>query len=80
MGAAPLSRWTDCSKFKSPNHQDGTVYLTSHRVCYIDEVKPMLNSIGVGLDQIDKIETSVERLRADIANTSRLVSSNPHQR
>jgi Vacuolar protein sorting protein 36 Vps36 len=46
-------------KFKSPNHQDGTIYLTTHRVCYVDEVKPMLYSIGVGLEQIAKIETSV---------------------
>jgi len=46
-------------KFKSPNHQDGTVYLTSHRVCYVDEFKPMLYSIGSDLEQIDKIETSV---------------------
>jgi ESCRT-II complex subunit VPS36 len=47
------------SKFKSPNHQDGTIYLTSHRVCYVDEIKPMLYSIGVALEHIDKIETSV---------------------
>ena len=46
-------------KFKSPNHQDGTIYLTTHRVCYVDEIKPMLYSIGVNLEQIDKIETSV---------------------
>src|SRR5262245_13420738 len=47
------------SKYKSPNHQDGTIYLTSHRVCYIDDARPMLDSIAVDLDQIDKIETSV---------------------
>ena len=46
-------------KFKSPNHQDGTIYLTSHRICYVDEIKPMLYSIGADLEQIDKIETSV---------------------
>ena len=46
-------------KFKSPNHQDGTVYLTTHRVCYVDEIKPMLYSTGVDLAHIAKIETSV---------------------
>lgn len=53
------SEKTDDSKFKSPNHQDGTVYLTNHRVCYVDEIKPILYSIGVDLDKIEKIETSV---------------------
>jgi Vacuolar protein sorting protein 36 Vps36 len=46
-------------KFKSPNHQDGTVYLTNLRVCYVDEIKPMLHSVAVDLEKIDKIETSV---------------------
>src|SRR5437667_12239661 len=50
------------SKFKSPNHQNGNIYLTSHRVCYVDEMKPLLYSIGVELQQIDKIETSVRFL------------------
>jgi len=59
MGIAFLERELTNRKFKSPNHQDGTVYLTSHRVCYVDDVKPMLYSIGVDLEQIDKIETSV---------------------
>jgi len=59
MGSLSGTREPYSRKFKSPNHQDGTVYLTSHRVCYVDEIKPMLYSIGVNLEQIDKIETSV---------------------
>ena len=48
-------------KFKSPNHQDGTVYLTSHRICYVDETNPMLYSIGAYLEQT---ETSALQLIA----------------
>jgi ESCRT-II complex subunit VPS36 len=58
-GYTLTSTKADDSKFKSPNHQDGTVYLTTHRVCYVDEIKPMLYSTGVDLSQIAKIETSV---------------------
>jgi hypothetical protein len=59
MGIPTPEIFSKNSKFKSPNHQDGTVYLTSHRICYIDEIKPMLYSISVDLHQTDKIETSV---------------------
>jgi len=63
---------TNDRKFKSPNHQDGTIYLTTHRVCYVDEIKPMLYSTGVDLAQIAKIETSV--LSLIICSNSRLGS------
>ncbi|KAF4458931.1 Vacuolar -sorting-associated 36 [Fusarium albosuccineum] len=43
-------------KFKLPNHQNGQVYLTSHRVCYVDKKEPRTNSVALDLKDVDRYE------------------------
>ncbi|KJX95655.1 vacuolar protein sorting protein (Vps36) [Zymoseptoria brevis] len=43
-------------KYKIPNYQNGHAYLTSHRVCYIDNEEPRKYSVAVDLKEIDRIE------------------------
>ena len=42
--------------FKIPNLQNGHAYLTSHRVCYVDNLEPRKNSVAVELRSIEKYE------------------------
>ena len=39
-------------KYKLPLHQSGHVYLTSHRICYVDNTEPRKNSIAIDLRDI----------------------------
>ncbi|KFY21442.1 hypothetical protein V493_07408 [Pseudogymnoascus sp. VKM F-4281 (FW-2241)] len=43
-------------KYKIPNHQDGHVYLTSHRVYYVDNEEPRKNSVGIDLKEVERFE------------------------
>ncbi|KAK4544102.1 hypothetical protein LTR36_004600 [Oleoguttula mirabilis] len=43
-------------KFKIPNYQNGHAYLTSHRVCYVDNVEPRKYSVAVDLKEIERTE------------------------
>ncbi|KAH6608382.1 vps36 [Trichoderma cornu-damae] len=43
-------------KFKLPNQQNGQVYLTSHRICYVDKDEPRKNSAALNLKEIDRYE------------------------
>ncbi|CAM1511693.1 Fc.00g092060.m01.CDS01 [Cosmosporella sp. VM-42] len=43
-------------KFKLPNQQNGQVYLTSHRVCYVDKKEPRANSVTLDLKDVDRYE------------------------
>ncbi|KAH8593518.1 vacuolar protein sorting protein-like protein [Bisporella sp. PMI_857] len=43
-------------KFKIPDHQNGQVYLTSHRICYVDNEEPRKNSVAIELKEIDRYE------------------------
>ncbi|MCJ1429555.1 hypothetical protein MMC29_007470, partial [Sticta canariensis] len=43
-------------KFKIPNLQNGHAYLTSHRICYVDNLEPRKSSIAIELKSIDKYE------------------------
>ena len=43
-------------KFKIPNHQNGHAYLTSHRVCYVDNEEPRKYSVAVDLKEIERPE------------------------
>jgi hypothetical protein len=45
-----------CSKYKIPDHQNGQVYLTSHRICYVDNEDPRKNSTAVDLKDVDRYE------------------------
>lgn len=41
---------------KAPDYQNGVVYLTDSRICYVDSEKPTLRSIALSLEKIDRIE------------------------
>ncbi|KAM7215990.1 EAP30/Vps36 family domain containing protein [Rhypophila decipiens] len=43
-------------KYKLPNHQNGQVYLTSHRICYVDKAEPRRHSVAVDLKDVDRYE------------------------
>ncbi|KFY39785.1 hypothetical protein V495_05736 [Pseudogymnoascus sp. VKM F-4514 (FW-929)] len=43
-------------KYKIPNHQDGHVYLTSHRIYYVDNEEPRKNSVGIDLKEVERFE------------------------
>ncbi|KAI9732285.1 MAG: hypothetical protein M1818_007605 [Claussenomyces sp. TS43310] len=43
-------------KYKIPNHQNGHAYLTSHRICYVDNDEPRKSSVGIDLKDIDRFE------------------------
>ncbi|KAH7035637.1 EAP30/Vps36 family-domain-containing protein [Microdochium trichocladiopsis] len=43
-------------KFKLPNQQNGQVYLTSHRICYVDKQEPRKHSVGLDLKDIERHE------------------------
>lgn len=51
-------------KFKIAACQKGHVYLTSHRVCYIDDEDPRNNSLSVDLKDIDHHEFQAGFLRS----------------
>ena len=46
-------------KYKIPNCQQGYAYLTSLRVCYVDEKEPRKNSVALDLQEVDKVEYQV---------------------
>ncbi|QSZ34280.1 hypothetical protein DSL72_005870 [Monilinia vaccinii-corymbosi] len=43
-------------KYKIPDHQNGQVYLTSHRICYVDNEDPRRNSTAIDLKDVDRYE------------------------
>ncbi|KAK2605808.1 Vacuolar protein-sorting-associated protein 36 [Conoideocrella luteorostrata] len=45
-------------KLKLPNQQNGQVYLTSHRICYVDKNEPRSNSLALDLKDVDRYDIS----------------------
>ncbi|KAG6366467.1 hypothetical protein INS49_000644 [Diaporthe citri] len=43
-------------KYKLQNHQNGQVYLTSHRICYVDKTDPRKNSVALDLKDVERYE------------------------
>jgi ESCRT-II complex subunit VPS36 len=43
-------------KYKAMGYQNGRTYLTSHRICYVDDVQPVANSIGLRLSLVRDVE------------------------
>ncbi|KAK4032891.1 vacuolar protein-sorting-associated protein 36 [Parachaetomium inaequale] len=43
-------------KYKLPNHQNGQIYLTSHRICYVDKAEPRKHSVALDLKDIERFE------------------------
>ncbi|KAI1310439.1 EAP30/Vps36 family-domain-containing protein [Xylaria venustula] len=44
------------SKYKLPNQQCGQVYLTSHRICYVDAQQPRKFSVALDLRDVERYE------------------------
>lgn len=51
-------------KYKLPNHQKGQVYLTSHRICYVDQDAPRANSVALDLKEVERYEISARFLKS----------------
>ncbi|KAL2759889.1 hypothetical protein ACRALDRAFT_1026191 [Sodiomyces alcalophilus JCM 7366] len=43
-------------KYKLPKQQNGQVYLTSHRICYVDKEEPRKYSVALDLKDVDRYE------------------------
>ncbi|KAH6634831.1 EAP30/Vps36 family-domain-containing protein [Chaetomium sp. MPI-SDFR-AT-0129] len=43
-------------KFKLPSHQNGQIYLTSHRICYVDKAEPRKHSVALELKSVERFE------------------------
>ncbi|KAI0013050.1 EAP30/Vps36 family-domain-containing protein [Xylariaceae sp. FL0662B] len=43
-------------KYKLPNQQNGQVYLTSHRICYVDKQEPRTHSVALDLKDVERYE------------------------
>ncbi|KAK4248295.1 EAP30/Vps36 family-domain-containing protein [Corynascus novoguineensis] len=43
-------------KYKLPNHQNGQIYLTSHRICYVDKAEPRKHSVALDLKDVERFE------------------------
>ncbi|KAK0391400.1 hypothetical protein NLU13_0900 [Sarocladium strictum] len=51
-------------KYKLPNQQKGQVYLTSHRICYVDQDAPRANSVALELKEVERYEFSARFLKS----------------
>ncbi|ODQ51644.1 Vps36-domain-containing protein [Saitoella complicata NRRL Y-17804] len=51
-------------KYKSADHQNGAIYLTSKRVCYVDSAQSGQNSVGLELALIDSYDTYAGFMRS----------------
>ncbi|CAI4210900.1 unnamed protein product [Parascedosporium putredinis] len=51
-------------KYKLPNHQNGQVYLTSHRVCYVDKNEPRKYSVALELKDVERYESYARFLKS----------------
>ena len=43
-------------KYKIPSHQHGHGYLTTHRICYVDNTEPRVHSSAIDLKEVDRYE------------------------
>ncbi|RPB05458.1 Vps36-domain-containing protein [Choiromyces venosus 120613-1] len=78
-------------KYKIPNYQNGSAYLTSHRACYVDDEDPRKFSIAVELKDVDRMEYYAGFLKSspkitlhlkpqNIANAAAAAASSPGNR
>lgn len=56
-------------KYKLPSQQNGQVYLTSHRICYVDKAEPRKHSVALDLKDVERYEFYV-RLETCIYRSS----------
>ena len=56
MPCVPSLTAVSFSKYKLPNQQNGQVYLTSHRICYVDKGDPRKHSVALDLKEVERYE------------------------
>jgi ESCRT-II complex subunit VPS36 len=56
LGGGVLTFHRSCSNQKAPNHQNGSIHLTSHRLIYIDGPHPRRHSLAFALSDVRKSE------------------------
>ncbi|KAK9474775.1 EAP30/Vps36 family-domain-containing protein [Dipodascopsis tothii] len=49
---------------RMPEHQNGRVYLTSHRICYVDDERPLTHSMAITLSEVRSVQYSAGFLRS----------------
>uniref|UniRef100_A0A060T3W0 Vacuolar protein-sorting-associated protein 36 n=1 Tax=Blastobotrys adeninivorans TaxID=409370 RepID=A0A060T3W0_BLAAD len=64
-------------KYKAAGYQDGRVYLTTHRLCYVDSSEPATHSIALKLCLIKGIDYSGRFLRSSPKITLHIDTSSP---
>jgi len=70
-------------KYKIEGHQNGHAYLTSHRICYVDNDEPRKSSVAIDLKDVDYPEFYVFTFRLPLlirSNLCRPGFSNPRLR
>ena len=50
-------------KYKLASQQNGQVYLTSHRICYVDKQEPRKHSVALDLKDVERYEFYVRAVR-----------------
>ncbi|KAK7206643.1 EAP30/Vps36 family-domain-containing protein [Myxozyma melibiosi] len=66
-----------------PDYQSGRIYLTSHRICYVDNASPLLRSVAINLPDIKAAQYSVRFLKSspkitiEFADKSSSTSTSP---
>ncbi|OAX85224.1 hypothetical protein ACJ72_00384 [Emergomyces africanus] len=63
-------------KYKIPNYQSGHAYLTSHRICYVDDDDPRKYSVALELKYVDRVEYQAGFLKSSPKITIYPKSSN----
>jgi len=48
-------------KYKIDGYQNGQTYLTSHRICYVDNEDPRQHSVAIELKEIERTEFYVSQ-------------------
>ncbi|KAK9367253.1 EAP30/Vps36 family-domain-containing protein [Lipomyces kononenkoae] len=51
-------------RFKLDGYQNGRVYLTTHRICYVDNVRSATHSVAIDLSQVHRVQFSPGLLRS----------------
>jgi len=49
-------------KYKIEGYQNGQTYLTSHRICYVDNEDPRQHSVAIELKETDRAEFYVSQM------------------
>lgn len=57
-------------KYKLPNQQNGQIYLTSHRICYVDRTDPRKYSVALDLRDVERYEHYVRKEATGVVEES----------